>query len=197
MLSTMLTTELLPHQPVRPLRVEQFDQLVESGAFADDERVELLFGVLYLMDREEMESGEHIWITQRVMKRLVVATLDLPLEVICQSSVKMGDYHVPMPDITVVSKQAGFERPRGGRLVVEIAKSSLRTDREVKERIYSVAGVREYWIVDVEHERVFVYSEPHGEAYARLEVVPRTGVLKPLELPGLEITVDELFQTTE
>lgn len=40
-------------------------------------------------------------------------------------------------------------------LVIEIVShSSRRTDRIQKRRLYQVAGVPEYWIVDIEHRRV-------------------------------------------
>lgn len=194
MLSPMLTTELIPHARVRPLRFEEFAKLIADGAFGDDERVELLYGVLYVKDREDMESTEHIWLTQRLMERLVLYTVGKQLSVICQSTVRMGDYHGPMPDVSVVAAQRGITTyPQGTRLVVEVAKSSLRHDRDTKAKIYAESNVPEYWLVDVEGERVYVFSDPHGPTYRRVDVVPRTGVLRSVALPGVEIAVDELF----
>jgi Uma2 family endonuclease len=191
MLETLLFTEVNGHR-IHPLRAEQYAQLVESGAFAEGERVELLNGLLVVME-PDVESGEHIWITQRIMKRLVIALMARPFAVICQSSVRMTDHSVPMPDVVVVPKQVGFASPRGGLLVVEVARSSMRKDREVKAPIYSVAQVPEYWIVDIEQERVMVFSDPHGESYRMVEVVARTGVARSVGL-GIEIAVDELFR---
>lgn len=195
MFESMLFTELNGHR-IHPLRAEQYAQLAEAGAFADGERVELLNGLLVVME-PDVESGEHIWITQRIMKRLVISTIDLPVEVICQSSVGMSDYSVPMPDVIVVPRQVGFARPRGGLLVVEVARSSIRKDRDVKAPIYSVAQVPEYWIVDVERECVHVFSDPRGESYRVIQVIPRTGMLSPGGLPGVEIAVEELFRAED
>ncbi len=190
MFSKMHIPEELRAEHIRPLSVADVDQLLKSGAIESGERIELLHGMLVVMD---MDGEPHVWVTQRLMKRLVVATLEMPVEVICQSSAKMGDFQLPSPDITVVPRQTRFTRPLGGLLVIEVAESSLRKDRVIKVPIYATAGVPEYWIVDTENERVFVHTEPHGRDYRAVEVVPRSGTLRPRELPGVEIVVDELF----
>lgn len=67
-------------------------------------------------------------------------------------------------------------------------------DRNVKIPIYAEANVPEYWIIDLYKERVFVYTDPVGDMYRNVEVVPRTGTLRPRALPGVEISVDDLFR---
>lgn len=106
----------------------------------------------------------------------------------------MGEYSLPQPDVTVVRKQVGFAPPAGGLLVVEVADTSLRKELDTKSKIYAAAGVREYWLVDVQGEKVFVFSEPHGLEYRQIQVIPRSGVLQPIDLPGVTVAVDELFR---
>ena len=191
MLLSMLYTDVLQGERIRALRVEDFDRLADSGAFGDDERVELLHGMLVVMD---VPGGPHIWITQRLMERLVLATVGTQLKVICQSAVKMGDYQLPQPDLAIVPKQVGFARPVGGLLVIEVADTSLRKDKDVKPAIYAQANVPEYWLVDVRRECVVVHRDPHGMQYRMIELIPRTGTLQPMTLPGVEIVVDDLFR---
>jgi len=52
-------------------------------------------------------------------------------------------------------------------LVIEIADSSLRIDRETKRTIYAEAGVPEYWIVDVNGVTVDVHTAPINGTYAQ------------------------------
>ena len=47
-------------------------------------------------------------------------------------------------------------------LVVEVADSSLRLDREVKGPIYARAGIPIYWIVNLPEALVEVYTLPSG-----------------------------------
>jgi Uma2 family endonuclease len=185
--------EALWGERFRPLRAEDYYRLLALGSFERDDRVELLDGLLV----PAMSDGEvHFWVTQRLLERLMGPTLQrgLPLAVACQSSVLMGEYQVPMPDIIVVEKRKDFARPFGGLLVAEIADTSLRRDRTLKARIYAAAGVPEYWVIDTNGEQAFVHTAPMGDTYGNVEVIPRAGTLRPRALPGVEISVDELFR---
>jgi Uma2 family endonuclease len=46
--------------------------------------------------------------------------------------------------------------------VVEVADTTLRTDRGTKKRIYARAGILVYWIVNLVDRRIEVYMEPSG-----------------------------------
>lgn len=190
MLASMVDIEQFRGERIRPLHSDEYERLIAEGAF-EDEHLELLQGVLVGMTPP---GDAHIGITARVLKRLILATQHLSVEVLCQSPVRMGDTSIPQPDIAVVPQQIGFTRPVGGMLIIEVSDSSLRMDRGVKKEIYANAKVPEYWLVDVQAEHVEVYTEPRARKYRQLDVVGRDGVLKPLTLPGVTIVVDELFR---
>lgn len=80
-------------------------------------------------------------------------------------------------------------------LVVEVLSAGAtneRRDREVKLRLYSVQGVREYWIVDWRAETVAVYRR--HEAQLRLEAtLTRDDTLTSPLLPGFSLAVAQLF----
>lgn len=192
MVEDMLIPEPLQRQPLWRLRVEDYERLRESGAFDHADRVELLHGVLVEMDLSD--GPLHVWVTQRLTERLVVASVSTPVAVVCQSSACMGEYELPSPDIILVPRSAAFTRTIGGLLVAEVSGSTMSKDRNVKIPIYAEANVPEYWIIDLYKERVFVYTDPVDDMYRNVEVIPRTGVLQPRALPGVEIRVDELFR---
>jgi Uma2 family endonuclease len=64
-------------------------------------------------------------------------------------------------------------------LVVEIADSSLPTDRLTKATIYAAAGIAEYWIVNLRDGVVEVLRDPDRAArqYREATRVPREGRL--------------------
>lgn len=72
------------------------------------------------------------------------------------------DYNMLVPDICVVCSQEKLGRKwiKGAPdLVVEIlSPSNRRYDMVDKLEKYKAAGVREYWIVDPENKRVYVYD---------------------------------------
>lgn len=195
MFPTMLTTtDVLQGERILALGVDDVDRMLAAGVIGDGERVELLHGLLVVMD---MDGEQHVSITQRIMERLVLQLAGTPFKVVCQSSAKMGAYQMPSPDVIVVPRQQVAGRAVGGLLVVEVADTSLRKDREVKAAIYATAHVPEYWLVDVNAQHVTVFSDPQDQDYRRSETVPRTGVLVPIALPGVQIAVDDLFRSED
>ena len=84
-----------------------------------------------------------------------------------QTAITTAD-SVPEPDVAVVPAPEGRfdqQRPTLGEveLVVEVADSSLRRDRQKRE-IYAAASIPVYWIVNLKHRTVEVYSQPKPEA---------------------------------
>jgi Uma2 family endonuclease len=77
-------------------------------------------------------------------------------------------------------------------LVIEVAESSLIKDRR-KSTIYARAGVPEYWLVDVESQRVEVRTQPEGGAYLRQETVAAGGEVQSISVPGLRVAVERIF----
>jgi len=76
--------------------------------------------------------------------------------------------------------------------VIEISDSSLRKDRGLKLKIYAGAGVPEYWIFDLQHECVEVYTGPSGETYAEKRTLRSGEVLRPTHVPGIAIVLADM-----
>ena len=66
-------------------------------------------------------------------------------------------------------------------------------DQSTKGALYARYGVQEYWVVDVQGERVFVYGEPAGEGYARVVECTRADIVSPRAVPAVQIQVGTLF----
>ncbi len=79
------------------------------------------------------------------------------------------------------------------RLLVEVSYSSLRYDRITKARLYALAGIAEYWIVNVEEETVEVHTEPQGEFWGRRTVYGAADTLQPIGLPGVSVSLGPIF----
>ena len=61
----------------------------------------------------------------------------------------------PRPDLALLGWRDDFYRdalpgPEHVALLIEVADTSLRYDRHVKGPLYAEAGMRDYWIVDLE-----------------------------------------------
>jgi Uma2 family endonuclease len=87
------------------------------------------------------------------------------------------------------------EHPRTAVLVIEISGESLRLDRGIKAAIHAPAGIPEYWIFDIEGQRVETRSDPDpaSSRYLSSATLERTATLQSKALPGLSVPLASLF----
>ena len=50
-------------------------------------------------------------------------------------------------------------------LIIEVADSTVESDRSFKIPLYAKAGISEAWIVNLQDETIELYAEPVGGAY--------------------------------
>jgi Uma2 family endonuclease len=135
----------------------------------------------------------HIWAVVDLTRILVrrddgIVSVHNPLLV--------DDYSMPAPDIVLLdpeSPQDRYPAPEHTRLIVEVAGHSLTLDRKVKGPLYARAGIPEYWIVDLNGERVEVYSEPSPSGYRASRFYLRGESLSPAFASDMVIAVDHIL----
>jgi Uma2 family endonuclease len=104
----------------------------------------------------------------------------------------------PVPDVMLLHRRADFYRnhhPTAAEsfLVIEVADTSLRFDRNVKIPLYARQGVPEAWIVDLRGDAVLTYGEPSEHGYRVVETKRRGESITIAALPDLTIQVDEIL----
>ena len=156
--------------------------MVEAGILGETDRVELEGGVLVELEPSGGPHGSRVtWLSTdrpHAAEGYVVRVQDTFL-------IPDGGFYEP--DI-VVGPPTGDDVPRTAGLVIEVAVSSRRRDRE-KAAVYAAAGVTEYWIVDVAHSEVVVHRDPQStEATAPCSrTVPRSGSRRSCRLPKIDV----------
>jgi Uma2 family endonuclease len=112
-----------------------------------------------------------------------------------QSPLVLGQDIDPQPDLAVVTGHPrDYEHhPSTAELVVEAADSSLEFDLNEKRLIYAKAGIREYWVVDINGRRLLVFRDPHGGDYATRQILQATDTISPLALPAAVVRVADLL----
>lgn len=184
----------VPEQ-VRMLRRRDFIALAEQGAFDDDdEDVELLFGVVVV---REQTSPEHEYACRALARRLVRQLGDRA-DVCTNLSLAASEYSLPRPDVFVVpAKDDWHEHPSRAFLVVEVARTSVRKDRELKRRLYGMADVDEYWIVNVIDREVEVYRDAVDGEYRTRTVHHPGEVLHLAAFPDVSVAVADIVPPAE
>lgn len=176
------------------LTVEQYHRMGELGILREDDRVELIDGELVRM---APIGSMHGGLVSR-LNRLLVERVGRAGVVSPQNAVILSDFTEPQPDLAVLRWRADdymADTPTAGDalLVIEVADSSLRFDRDVKLRFYAQAGVPEVWIVDVRGRRLLRFTAPDGDRYLSGETLEAGTVAASTGVAGLAIGVDELF----
>jgi len=163
--------------------------MVELGLF-DSERIELLYGVIVRMSPK---GAPHDSAIDRLTEWLVTA-LAGRATVRIQNAFAASDGSEPEPDVAVVPRgDYRAEHPSRALLIIEVADSSLETDRGVKARLYAECGVEEYWIVNVRDGLVEVHSEIVRGSYARVLPYRAGSKVRLTQFPDVELAVSDLL----
>jgi Uma2 family endonuclease len=145
----------------RLFTVEEYLTMAEAGIFTADERVQLINGEIVRMSpmgrlHRKIMAIVSALLNERLVARNAVVVSQLPLEV-------PGD-SMPEPDFMVFDRSLLGMRsfPKGSDLIlaIEVADSSLKIDKGVKVSLYARAGIREYWVVDLQDRTIEVYRKP-------------------------------------
>ncbi len=178
----------------RRFLLTEYHRLIDVGVLGEDERIELLEGVIVEM---APQGRSHALVLSR-LNRFLSRGLGDAHSVRPQLPLSLGEDSEPEPDLAIVTRQeeeAAQAHPRSALLVVEVSEESLRRDRLLKGRIYARARIPEYWVVDVAGRAVELYNEPDEEAgrYRTLRTLGVGETLTSQVLPGLTLPVAELF----
>lgn len=178
----------------RRFTVDEYDRMVEVGILTEADRVELVHGEIVKMT----PSGRRHSTCVSALLALFITRLGSRVVVWSHGSVPLPPYSQPEPDVLLLRPRADFYRDADviaaadALLVVEVAETSLRYDREVKVPLYAAAGIRETWVVDLEREAVEVYRGPTTGGYRTTRRIPRGTAFSPEAFPDLSLTVSDI-----
>lgn len=190
---------------VRRLNIDEYHQLIESGIFSSDERVELIEGVLHQMTPKGPRHTESL---RRLLRLLTIALgtarLGSEVEISVQDPISIPETDSePEPDLALLAPREGgysdrHPHPDEVLLVVEVADTSLNEDHAVKVPLYAAAGIEEYWLVNLADDELEVFREPKlrqsGQAAYHQRLLYDAGdTVTPLRFPDCTIDVAPLF----
>jgi Uma2 family endonuclease len=164
-------------------------ELLDPDAFR---HTELIDGEI--LDMAPM-SARHAF-TIMTVTRLLVNLAGSERGVSCQTPIVINDHSEPEPDIWVsrrVPTTAEEAKPGPAELllVVEVADSSLTSDKKLKVPLYARAEIQLVWLLDVGARTVTVYAEPVDGTFSLISIA-RIG--ENISVPwGGTLRVDQLF----
>ena len=175
--------------------VQEYALMGMVGIFSEDDRVELIDG-----DVHEMTpiGPTHASIVDDLTE-LLVSHLIGKARVRIQNPIRLDPHTEPQPDLVVARlrpSRYAARHPEGDDvlLVIEVADSSVRYDREAKLPLYARAGIPEAWLVDVTARTLTVYTAPTEEGYAAEQALRRGQEVASSSVAGLRLSIDKLFE---
>jgi Uma2 family endonuclease len=176
----------IPPWPVKRFTVAEYEELVNSGVFDEDDNLELLEGWLVpKITKNPLHDG-----TVDLLHGLLNDIVPADWHVRCQNALTTGD-SVPEPDLAVVRGRPGDYRRRHPKpvdtaLVIEVAHTTLYADRH-KAAIYARAGVPEFWLVNLVDWQVERMVDPSPDGQYRQTQLLRVTDAAPLTVGGNEV----------
>lgn len=167
----------------------QYDQEFDLGLITEEDKIELLAGRIV----EVSPEGSPHDATINALLMTLFRSLDPTLWAVRKPGpVSLSDRDEPEPDISVARfRSDGYYNshpdPSELVLVIEVAHSSLRRDLMLKAERYALAGIEDYWVVDLIEQRTVVHRVPVDGVYTSVEVIPAGDVIRPLALPELSL----------
>lgn len=181
--------------PRRALDVETYHGMAAAGLLRPDDRVELIEGELVWMSPQGVR---HIGVLM-ALNQLIIGQLGGAAHLSVQAPVRLDELTEPEPDLALL-------RPRADRylantpplvadvlLLIEVAESSIRIDREVKAPLYARVAVPEYWIVDLTRDVTIVHREPTPGGYRAVRDAPAGEMLRPALFPRVGVSLATLL----
>lgn len=179
---------------VRLWNVDEYHRMLETGIIAADERVELIEGQVIPMSAKNPPHAATTLCASDYLKRLLAEVALVRV----QDPIQLSQYSEPEPDIAVVRIDPRkyinhHPAPNEIFLLVEVADTTLETDRKQKARLYARAGITDYWILDVNQRQVYVFREPGIEAYKLELILQEDARLSSIAFPEIEIQISQMF----
>lgn len=185
---------MVTERKVRKFTADEYQWMGRVGILCPDERVELLDGEIVLMSPIGSRHNAQVnitseWFADRRDDRFQVQT---------QGPIRLADHSEPEPDVVLLRRRPDSYRSRLAMeddvmLIVEVADSSLATDRQTKIPLYAIAGIPEVWLEDLTKSRVTVYRDPVEGEYQSVHTVGPGDTVAPLALPDLVVRYEDIF----
>lgn len=178
---------------------DAFERAEAAGLFGAEERLELILGDIY---EEALVDGPHAT-GFTLVEQSLRGVLPPGLLMRTQLPLAIGADSRPLPDIAIVEgapRDFRDHHPLTARLVVEVADTTLASDRSVKGSLYASAGISEYWILNLSERLLEVYrdpvpstGQPFGHHYRSILRLTGSETVTPLIAPDARIPVADLL----
>lgn len=181
----------LPH---RKFSVDEYHHFIEMGVFEPEERLELWEGEFIEMSPIGKRHASCVNFLVEILRDL----LGKHVIISPQNPIVLDDFSEPQPDLCLLNRREDFYRDTNATakdvlLVIEVADTTLRYDRDIKFSGYAASGIKEAWLVDLKNDRVEIHSEPTENGYGLVKILHRGQYAESTVLPEIKISAEDIL----
>ena len=174
--------------------VEEYHRMAQTGILDEDESVELLEGRIIHMSAKGTAHSSAVARTYKLLQK----SLDGYAWIICQDPITLNQRSEPEPDIAVVKIDPldyadHHPTPKEVYLIIEVADSSVKFDRDTKGKAYAQAGIKDYWVLDVVERKLYVFRDFSNDGYCTEITLDENSTISPLQFPDVHIEVGKIL----
>jgi Uma2 family endonuclease len=171
--------------------VAEYHHMIETGLL-EGKPVELLEGEVIEMSPEGIP---HSFTNRSVGSYLRQLLQDKAL--ISEAHPITLDNSEPEPDIAVVRLPdtiyaTHHPYPEDIYWLIEISNKTLDKDLKEKTVTYARNGIPEYWVIDLPHKKLWVFTQPQSDQYQNCSEFT-TGTIGPVAFRDLEVEINQLL----
>lgn len=173
--------------------VDEYYRMAEVGILEEGDQVELIDGQILVMEPISPEHGGHTM----ALNHLFMSLFGNRAIIGVQNPIQIDEYNHPQPDVAACRPRDDFYKrshpgPSDILLIVEVAWTSPARDRRLKVPLYGVAGIPEFWLVDIPRRTLEVYTDPSDDGYDRVARLRAGETVRPVAFSDAEIPVEDV-----
>ncbi|MEL6720621.1 MAG: Uma2 family endonuclease [Bacteroidota bacterium] len=178
----------------RLFTVEEYHAMGEAGILHEDDPIELINGEIIEMS----PIGTLHFSCVNRLNRLLNKIVDEDAIVSPQNPVRLNNMTEPEPDITVLKNREDEYKealPTGEDvlLLIEVADSTLRYDQKIKLPLYAASGVPEVWIVNLNKDKIFVYTDPQDGEYQSKQTFEGEAMITASVISQIQLSPEQIL----
>ncbi len=178
----------------RHFNVDEYYRMARAGVLKPDDRLELIEGEIIKM---APIGSPHAACVSRLND--LFSNLDKRKTMVrVQNPIRLDDFSEPVPDLVLLKPRKDYYAsrhpiPSDIVLVIEVADTSIHSDRHVKIPLYARALIPEVWLVNLPRKVIEVYSEPIDGAYRRSHKYKNGETIVAGSISGLNLKVADIL----
>ncbi len=189
-----MTPQMTAQASRRSFTTEEYHRLYDLGVLTEDDHVELIDGDIIKMFAIGPRHSGCVKKLNAILNRVASSYAVVSV----QDPVHLGEYSEPEPDLALLKPREDFytqshPTPPEILVAIEVADSSLESDRQLKLPAYARAGIPEVWLVDLVNGRVEIHTQPAESIYQEVRFVLRGQRIISKAIPQLDLKADEIL----